>query len=87
MHLGISDITSVASGTDHSFALTADGKAYSWGFSSNGRTGHGTERDIEVPSLIDCKAIRGKKLTFAGAGGPFSVLASVASCRTEPSSR
>ncbi|KAI3390284.1 hypothetical protein diail_10545, partial [Diaporthe ilicicola] len=45
---------------DHSFALTNDGKAYSWGFSSNGRTGQGTEDDIKIPTVIDGKAISGK---------------------------
>lgn len=65
-------------GTDHSFALTVDGTAYSWGFSANGRTGHGTEDDIEVPIPINNTAVRDKKLIFAGGGGRFSVLASVA---------
>ncbi|KAL1862574.1 hypothetical protein Daus18300_008534 [Diaporthe australafricana] len=71
-------IASIAAGTDHSFALTASGETYSWGFSSNGRTGQGTEDDIKVPTLIDSKAVRGKKLTVAGAGGSFSILACVA---------
>lgn len=69
-------ITSVAAGTDHSIALTADGKPYSWGFSDSGRTGQGTEDDIKIPTLVESKAIKGKKLVFADAGGSFSVLAS-----------
>jgi hypothetical protein len=32
----------------------------------------------EVPTLIDGNAARDRKLTFAGAGGSFSVIASVA---------
>ncbi|KAI2616834.1 RCC1/BLIP-II [Hypoxylon sp. NC1633] len=72
-------VASGAAGTDHSFALTADGKAYSWGFSCNGRTGHNTDDDIEVPALIDCNSVRDRNLSFADAGGPFSILASVAS--------
>ncbi|KAI1371270.1 RCC1/BLIP-II [Hypoxylon crocopeplum] len=71
-------VVAVAAGTDHSFVLTADGKTYSWGFSSDGRTGQGTEDDIEVPTLINSRSVRDKKLIFAGAGGPFSILASVA---------
>lgn len=68
----------VAGGTDHNFALTKDGKAYSWGFSANFQTGQGTDKDIEIPTVIDNTAVRGKKLIFAGAGGQYSVLASVA---------
>lgn len=75
---GVSSVQSVAAGTDHSFSLTAEGKAYSWGFSANYQTGQGTDDDIETPTLIDNTAVREKKLTFAGAGGQYSVLASVA---------
>ncbi|ROW03537.1 hypothetical protein VSDG_01273 [Cytospora chrysosperma] len=78
VHEGLPHIASVACGTDNSFAITEDGKAYSWGFSANYQTGQGeTEDDIEVPTLIDNTAVRGTKLVFAGAGGQFSVLASV----------
>jgi regulator of chromosome condensation len=38
----ITSIISIAVGTDYSFALTTDGKAYSWGFTANGRNGQGT---------------------------------------------
>lgn len=68
----------MAAGTDHSFALTTDGEAYSWGFSANGRTGQGTEDDIKIPTRIDGKAVRGKKLVVASAGGSFSILACAA---------
>ena len=71
----VDDIRSVAAGTDNSFALTKDGKVYSWGFSSNYQTGQGTIDDIKVPTLIDNTAIRGKQIVVAGAGGQFSVLA------------
>lgn len=78
IHEGLPHIVSVACGTDNSFAVTEDGKAYSWGFSANYQTGQGeTEDDIEVPTLIDNTAVRGKKIVFAGAGGQFSLLASV----------
>ncbi|KAG8163423.1 hypothetical protein KVR01_006720 [Diaporthe batatas] len=71
----IPPISLVAAGTDHSFALTTDGKAYSWGFSSNGRTGQGTEDDIKIPTVIDGQAVNGKMLVVASAGGSFSILA------------
>ncbi|KAK0616508.1 regulator of chromosome condensation 1/beta-lactamase-inhibitor protein II [Immersiella caudata] len=71
---GLSDIVKVAAGTDHSFAITKDGKVYSWGFSANYQTGQGTTEDIPVPTLIDNSAIRDRKIIFAGAGGQYSVL-------------
>ncbi|KAK6448056.1 hypothetical protein FP744_10004306 [Trichoderma asperellum] len=73
----VSDIVAVSAGTDNSFAISKDGKVYSWGFSSNYQTGQGTLDDIHVPTLIDNSAIRGKKIIAAGAGGQFSVLIGV----------
>ncbi|KJR86329.1 uncharacterized protein SPSK_02350 [Sporothrix schenckii 1099-18] len=72
------NVAAVDAGTDNTFALTRDGKVYSWGFSGNYQTGQGTIDDIETPTLIDNTAVRDKKLVFAGAGGQFSILASVA---------
>jgi regulator of chromosome condensation len=70
----VKDVVAVAAGTDNSFAVTRDGKVYSWGFSSNYQTGQGTIDDIHTPTLIDNTAIREKKIIAAGAGGQFSVL-------------
>ncbi|KAI1303852.1 RCC1/BLIP-II [Xylaria venustula] len=65
----------VAAGVDTSFAIDVTGRAYSWGFSANYQTGQGTGDDIEVPTLIDNSAIRGREITWAGAGGQYSILA------------
>ncbi|CAK7227070.1 hypothetical protein SBRCBS47491_006444 [Sporothrix bragantina] len=73
-----STVTAVNAGTDNTFALTSEGKVYSWGFSGNYQTGQGTTDDILVPTLIDNTAVREKKLVFAGAGGQFSIVASLA---------
>ncbi|CAM1502497.1 Fc.00g044810.m01.CDS01 [Cosmosporella sp. VM-42] len=70
----VTDVVAVAAGTDNSFAITKDGKAYSWGFSSNYQTGQGTIDDIHTPTHIDNTAIRGKNIIGAGAGGQYSVL-------------
>ena len=70
----LKDVVKVAAGTDHSFAITKDGKVYSWGFSANYQTGQGTDDDIEVPTLIDNTAIRDRKIIWAGAGGQYSIL-------------
>ncbi|KAJ5696372.1 hypothetical protein N7536_006784 [Penicillium majusculum] len=69
----------VAAASDHSLAIDADGRAWSWGFSATYQTGQGTQDDIEVATVIDNTATRGKKLNWAGAGGQFSVF-------TEPAS-
>ncbi|PTB77309.1 RCC1/BLIP-II [Trichoderma longibrachiatum ATCC 18648] len=74
----LSGIVAVAAGTDNSFAISKDGKAYSWGFSSNYQTGQGTIEDIHVPTLIDNTATRDKKIIGAGAGGQYSVLIGLA---------
>lgn len=74
LSVGVKDVVAVAAGTDNSFAVTRDGKVYSWGFSSNYQTGQGTIDDIHTPTLIDNTAIREKKIIAAGAGGQFSVL-------------
>ncbi|KAI0144420.1 RCC1/BLIP-II [Xylariaceae sp. FL1272] len=64
----------VAAGVDTSFAIDVEGKAYSWGFSTNYQTGQGTTDDIEVPTLIDNTAIRDRELIWAGAGGQYAIL-------------
>ncbi|KAE9380821.1 RCC1/BLIP-II [Stipitochalara longipes BDJ] len=66
---------SVAAGIDDSIALTERGEAYSWGFSSEYRTGQGTTETVELPTQIQNTALAGKKITFAGCGGQFGVLA------------
>ena len=71
-------VTSVATSSDHSFAITAEGKAWSWGFSANYQTGQGTTDDVHVATMIDNTAVREKKLNFATTGGQFSILTSLA---------
>ena len=68
----------VAAGTDTSFAVTAAGKAFSWGFSENFQTGQGSGEDVEEATLVDNTAVRAEKLVWAGAGGQYGVLTSEA---------
>jgi regulator of chromosome condensation len=72
----LKNIVTGACGPDHSIVIDKDGKAYSWGFSANYQTGQGTDDDIEVPTMIDNTAVRETKLTWAGCGGQYSILAS-----------
>ncbi|KAK5069992.1 hypothetical protein LTS08_001314 [Lithohypha guttulata] len=69
------DAVAVAAGSDHSIAISKDGKAYAWGFSASYQTGLGTDDEVEVATHIDNTATRGKQLVWAGAGGQFSVIA------------
>ncbi|KAE8148848.1 Ran exchange factor Prp20/Pim1 [Aspergillus avenaceus] len=65
--------TAVAAGSDHSIAIDVDGRPWSWGFSATYQTGQGTSDDIEIATIVENTAVRGKKLNWAGAGGQFSV--------------
>ncbi|KAJ9294121.1 hypothetical protein DTO271G3_7249 [Paecilomyces variotii] len=74
--LSISECVYVAAGSDQNIAITAQGKAYSWGFNTNYQCGQGPNLDeVTVPTLIDNTAVRDKKLTWAGSGGQYSMLA------------
>jgi regulator of chromosome condensation len=65
----------VDAGIDHSICVTDTGEAYSWGFSSNYRTGLRTEDSIERPTLIDNSTISQQHVVSASCGGQFLVLA------------
>lgn len=66
---------SVAAGIDNSVAVSNDSKAYSWGYSQNYRTALRTENTVQSPTLITNSTISMRKVTFAGCGGQFLVLA------------
>ncbi|KKZ64568.1 hypothetical protein EMCG_00237 [[Emmonsia] crescens] len=68
----------IGSGSEHSIAIDKDGRAWSWGFSANYQTGQGTHEDIEVASIVDNTAVRGKHLNWADAGGQYSVFTEIA---------
>lgn len=72
---GVGEVVHVANGTDHNIAINGGGQAYSWGFNVNYQCGQGIIDDIILPTLVDNTAVRGKKLSWAGAGGQFSILA------------
>ncbi|KAF7956760.1 hypothetical protein EAE96_004087 [Botrytis aclada] len=67
--------TFVAGAIDNSIVLTEDGKVWAWGYGENYRTGLGSDDTTRTPTLIENSAIKGKKITFAGCGGQFSVIA------------
>ena len=47
---------------------------HSWGFSANYQTGQGTTDDVETPERIENTAIKDRKITWAGAGGQYSMV-------------
>lgn len=74
----------VACGTDHNIALSkTDGSAWTWGFAAVYQLGHGKPagedepEEEEVPRRIKNTATLGRDMVWAGAGGQFSVIASV----------
>lgn len=74
---GIGEVSLVACGTDHTIFITKEGTAYATGFNSQGQLGLGDEDDVEVARRIKGKAVKERVLTWAGAGGQFSVIAAL----------
>lgn len=69
-------ITFVTAGTDHSIAITNNGKAYSWGFNSQHQAGHPKGEEIEKPTVLEKKYISEKYIVSAAAGGQFGMVVS-----------
>lgn len=68
------DTVLVASGTDHSVALSREGKAYSWGFNEYCQIGVSSENQVDEATMLDSKAIKERKVVWADCGGHFSVI-------------
>ncbi|WPG99374.1 RCC1/BLIP-II protein [Acrodontium crateriforme] len=58
--------------------ITAEGKAWTWGFSTNYQTGTGADDDVKVATMIDNTAVRDVKITGIGIGGQYGILTSFA---------
>lgn len=67
-------VVSATAGTDHSFAITEDGKGYSWGFNAQSQAGQPGLDEVEKPTVLHSKSLEGKKLVGAAAGGQFSIV-------------
>ena len=59
-------VVTVSAGSEHSFALTADGAAWSWGYGDYGRLGHGVEQNQLLPKKIE--ALAGQRVVAVSAG-------------------
>jgi len=59
-------VVAVSAGGGHSFALTADGAAWSWGSGGFGMLGHGDEQDQLLPKKTE--ALAGRRVVAVSAG-------------------
>ena len=67
-------VVALAANSDHNFAITAEGHAYSWGFSANYQTGQGTDDDVETATQITNTATRVRHIVGATTGAQFGIL-------------
>ncbi|KAI9654827.1 MAG: hypothetical protein M1821_005821 [Bathelium mastoideum] len=74
-------VATATAGSDHTIAVTTDGKAYSWGFNATYQTGQGGDDDdpddIMLATMIDNTALREANVNWAGAGGQFSIITAI----------
>ena len=71
---GLGTVVCAGAGTEQSFGINADGKAYSWGSNAVYQLGIGNSDDQDLPVLIDNTAVRDKKLNWASGGGQYSMM-------------
>jgi alpha-tubulin suppressor-like RCC1 family protein len=74
----LSDVTSVAGGSEHSLALKADGTVWAWGENGSGQLGNGTNADSNTPVQVRLKTSYGLTFPLTGvkaiaAGGHHSL--------------
>jgi alpha-tubulin suppressor-like RCC1 family protein len=70
---GLTNVTDIAAGWNHSLAVGEEGVVYTWGFNYSGQLGlgdHGEDTDRNVPTLVD-----GVNGVVAVAGGFYHSLA------------
>ncbi|KAJ2960783.1 hypothetical protein NQ176_g11036 [Zarea fungicola] len=75
---GLGTVSHVACGTDHTLFINKDGHAFSTGFGSEGQLGLGADDDVDVAQQIQGKHIKDQTISWAGAGGQFSMMSSKA---------
>lgn len=67
------NIKKISRGEAQSFAITQDGLLYAWGMASSHQLGTGEEDDALVPTLIESKQTKDKKILQADGGGQHSI--------------
>ncbi|RLN36612.1 hypothetical protein BBJ28_00003973 [Nothophytophthora sp. Chile5] len=66
------EFVKVACGWDHSLAVSASGRVYTWGSGTNGKLGHGDEENCDIPTLV--RSMEGEQVKEAKAGCEHTVL-------------
>ena len=62
----------VATGNAHTVCIDEDGEVYTWGFGQNGRLGHGNEKSLALPKLVD--GLAGKRCSSVACGGSHTLV-------------
>lgn len=65
----------VACGTDHTIFIDNAGSAYATGYGFQGQLGLNSTDDLKVAQCITGRNVKDRLLTWAGAGGQFSMVA------------
>jgi len=68
------DVIEVKCGSVVSYAVTEDGKCYSWGMGTNGQLGTGEEDDVTEPHLMKSKQLENRHVIAVSSGGQHTVL-------------
>jgi len=71
---GVNGCTEVACGTAVSYAVTGDGKLYSWGMGTNGQLGTGEEDDVWQPYHVASKQVKDRIVIAVSSGGQHTVM-------------
>jgi len=71
---GLNGCTEVACGTAVSYAVTGDGKLYSWGMGTNGQLGTGEEDDVWQPYHVASKQVKDRIVIAISSGGQHTVM-------------
>lgn len=67
-------VQTVSTGTSCSFAVTDEGKLYSWGMGDSLQLGNGEEKDVWSPEVVSGKKLENKKILSVSAGGQHTAL-------------
>ena len=64
----------VATRGQHTSAVTAEGRLYTWGWGKEGQLGQGDTDDRLVPTLVDAGAFGGSRAVMAACGGSHTLV-------------
>lgn len=67
------EVVDISRGEAQSFAITKDGHLYAWGMGTSLQLGTGEEEDALVPTLIESKQTKDKRILQAYGGGQHSI--------------